>query len=151
MHPVISSAGSLIGCGHSRQCAVIAPEGTVFDQHPAKTNCGNIMRRLLRAEPRRVGREPRQPMTNDEATALLAAALHEIAPEVDLDAVDPDLPFQEVADIDSRDFLNLVTAIHDRTGIEIPIQDYPKLATLRLFVSYLKASGSSASPEVSGE
>jgi len=76
-------------------------------------------------------------MTKDEAASLLAAALHEVAPEVDLAAVDPDLPLQEVADIDSLDFLSLVTAIHDRAGIEIPERDYPKLATPKLFVSYL--------------
>jgi acyl carrier protein len=81
-------------------------------------------------------------MTNDEATALLAAALHQIAPEADLGTVDPDLPFQEVADIDSRDFLNLITAIHDRTGIEIPFRDYPKLATPKLFVAYLMSASS---------
>ena len=79
-------------------------------------------------------------MTNDEATALLAATLHEIAPEVDLGTVDPDLPFQEATHIDSRDFLSLMTAIHDRTGIEIPMRDYPKLATLGLFVSYLMSA-----------
>jgi acyl carrier protein len=76
-------------------------------------------------------------MTRDEATALLAATLHEIAPEVDFGAVDPDLPVQEVASIDSVDFLALVTAIHDRAGVEIPVRDYPRLATLNLFVSYL--------------
>ena len=81
-------------------------------------------------------------MTKDEATALLAATLREIAPEVDLGIVDPDLPLQEVADIDSKDFLTLVAAIHDRTGIEIPFRDYPKLATLKLFVSYLMAASS---------
>ncbi len=81
-------------------------------------------------------------MTEEEATALLAATLHEIAPEVDLGAVDPGLPLQEVADIDSTDFLALVAAIHDRTGIEIPFHDYPKLATLELFVSYLMSAPS---------
>ena len=65
-------------------------------------------------------------MTDEEATALLASTLHGIAPEVDLDTVDPDLPFQEAADIDSMDFLNLVTAIHDRTGIEIPFPGLPQ-------------------------
>jgi acyl carrier protein len=82
-------------------------------------------------------------MTEDQATALLAAALHEIAPEADFGAVDPDLPLQEVASIDSVDFLTLVTAIHDRAGIEIPARDYPRLATLNLFVSYLTAATSS--------
>ena len=81
-------------------------------------------------------------MTRDEATALLAAVLHEVAPEVDLAAVDPDLPIQEVTDIDSLDFLSLVTAIHNRAGIEIPDRDYPKLATLKLFVSYLMSASS---------
>lgn len=79
-------------------------------------------------------------MTKDEATALLAATVHGIAPEVDLGSVDPDLPLQEVADIDSMDFLTLVAAIHDRAGIEIPPRDYPKLATLKLFVSYLMSA-----------
>jgi acyl carrier protein len=76
-------------------------------------------------------------MTKDEATALLAATLHEIAPEVDFGAIDPDMPLQEAADIDSVDFLSLVTTIHDQAGIEIPDRDYPRLATLKLFVSYL--------------
>jgi acyl carrier protein len=83
-------------------------------------------------------------MTKDEATALLAATLHEIAPEVDFGAIDPDLPLQEVADIDSVDFLALVTAIHDRARIEIPVRDYPRLATLKLFVSYLMSASSAA-------
>jgi acyl carrier protein len=82
-------------------------------------------------------------MTKDEAAALLAATLHEIAPEADLGTIDPDLPLQEAASIDSVDFLNLVTAIHDRAGIEIPARDYPRLATLNLFVSYLTAASSS--------
>jgi acyl carrier protein len=79
-------------------------------------------------------------MTRDEATALLAIALREVAPEVDLGTVDSGLPLQEVADIDSADFLTLVAAVQDRAGIEIPFRDYPKLATLDLFVSYLMSA-----------
>ena len=78
-------------------------------------------------------------MTEDEAAARLAATLREIAPQADLGAADPDLPLQEVADIDSMDFLRLVAIIHESTGIDIPARDYPKLATLRMFVSYLAA------------
>jgi acyl carrier protein len=80
-------------------------------------------------------------MTKDEATAVLAAALREIAPDVDLGAVNPGLPLHEVAEIDSMDFLTLVTVIRDRTGIDIPPRDYPKLATLARFVSYLMSAG----------
>ena len=36
----------------------------------------------------------------------------------------------------------LATAIHDRAGIEIPARDYPRLATLNLFVSYLVSATS---------
>lgn len=82
-------------------------------------------------------------MTKDEAAALLAATLHEIAPEVDFGSIDPDLPLQEVASIDSVDFLALVTAVHDRAGIEVPARDYPRVATLNLFVSYLMSATSS--------
>jgi acyl carrier protein len=79
-------------------------------------------------------------MTKDVATALLAGALRDIAPEVDLGDVDRDLPLQEVADIDSISFMTLITAIHDRTGIQIPVQDYPKLATANSFVAYLMSA-----------
>jgi acyl carrier protein len=85
-------------------------------------------------------------MTKDEATALLSGALRDIAPEMDPGAVDHDLPLQEVADIDSISFIALVTAIHDRTGIQIPVRDYPKLATMNSFVAYLMSAPRPADP-----
>jgi len=85
-------------------------------------------------------------MTEDEAAALLAAAVGAIAPEVDLAAVDLDLPLQEVAGIDSMDFLALVTDLHERSGIEIPYSDYPKLATLNMFVKYLMSASPHTAP-----
>ncbi len=36
------------------------------------------------------------------------------------------------------DFLNFVTAIHHRLGVDIPELDYPKLVTLDGAVGYLK-------------
>jgi acyl carrier protein len=40
------------------------------------------------------------------------------------------------------DFLNLLVAVHERTGVEIPEADYGKLATLDQLVAYLlRASG----------
>ena len=76
-------------------------------------------------------------MTPDDARALLARLLHRIAPEVDMDEVDPAASLQDVADLDSLDFLNLVTAVYDETGVEIPERDYPLIATVDGFVARL--------------
>ena len=35
------------------------------------------------------------------------------------------------------DFLNLVTALHDETGIDVPERDYPQLASIDGFVTYV--------------
>jgi acyl carrier protein len=73
----------------------------------------------------------------DDAHALLARALHVVAPEVELGTVDEDALLQDELDLDSMDFLNLVTALHDETGLDIPERDYPQLATVGGFVDYL--------------
>jgi len=64
--------------------------------------------------------------------------LSNIAPEADLTTVDPVADLREALDIDSMDFLNFVTAIHQRLGIDIPELDYPKLVTLDSMIAYLK-------------
>lgn len=81
-------------------------------------------------------------MTEQEATELIGAVLHGIAPEVDLRSADADGDLQEQLDIDSMDFLNLVEGVHDRTGIDIPERDYPQVSTLRGLVRYVMARSS---------
>ena len=69
---------------------------------------------------------------------VLQEELNNIAPEVDIAGIDPAANLREVMDIDSMDFLNFITAIHHRLGIDIPEIDYPKLATLDGAVAYLR-------------
>lgn len=76
-------------------------------------------------------------MTNDEARQLIRTVLHQVAPEADLDDVQEGETLQEALDLDSIDFLNFVTGLHDKTGLEIPEKDYPHLATLDGCVDYL--------------
>ena len=83
-------------------------------------------------------------MNENEIRKIVQEELNNIAPEVDLATVDPAADLREAIDIDSMDFLNFVTALHHRTGIEIPEIDYPKLATLSGIVSYLEANLKSA-------
>jgi acyl carrier protein len=79
-------------------------------------------------------------MTDDDARNLIRAVLAEVAPEADLDSVGPDETMQEALDLDSIDFLNFVTGLHERTGLEIPERDYPELSTVEGCVRYLTTS-----------
>ncbi len=83
-------------------------------------------------------------MNRDEALDLMRSVLRQIAPEADLDDVEPDEGIREALDLDSIDFLNFVIGIHDRTGIEIPERDYPELASVAGCVSYLVARSGGA-------
>jgi acyl carrier protein len=65
--------------------------------------------------------------------------LNNIAPEIDLTTIDPAGDLREILDIDSMDFLNFITAINHRLGVEIPELDYPKLVTLDGAVAYIAA------------
>jgi acyl carrier protein len=78
-------------------------------------------------------------VTHDDARALLGRLLHGIAPEVDLGAIPPSASLTEEAELDSMDFLNLLTALEDQTGIEVPERDYPLVQTVDGFADYVAA------------
>ena len=79
-------------------------------------------------------------MTPDAALCTLRDILGRIAPDVDLDTIDADEQLLEAGNLDSIDFLGLITALHDATGIDVPERDYPALATMAGFVNYLIAA-----------
>jgi acyl carrier protein len=86
-------------------------------------------------------------MSGDIRTIFLEE-LGNIAPEADLDALDPKADLREELDIDSMDFLNLITAIHNRLGVNVPEIDYAKLTTLAGAIGYLeKHLPSSSTPK----
>ncbi len=78
-------------------------------------------------------------MTADQILAVIRDELARLAPEVDFDTADRNRPIQQEFDIDSMDFLNFITAVHHRLGIDIPEIDYPKLDTLDGAIGYLMA------------
>ncbi len=83
-------------------------------------------------------------MSETDIRKIVQEELGNIAPEVDLATIDPAADLREAIDIDSIDFLNLLTALHRRIGIEVPEIDYPKLVTLSGMVAYLEARLKSA-------
>jgi acyl carrier protein len=76
-------------------------------------------------------------MSEIDIRKVVQEELNDIAPEVDMAQVDPTA---DLRDIDSMDFLNFVTAIHHRLGLDIPEIDYPKLITLDGAVAYIEAN-----------
>ena len=78
-------------------------------------------------------------MTESEIRQIVREALSNVAPEVDLNAIEPAKNLRDQMDIDSVDFLNFVIGLHKELGIEIPDADLPKLATLNGCVAYLQS------------
>lgn len=76
-------------------------------------------------------------MNQAEARKLIADVLAAIAPEADLSKLPGKSRLRDDLDLDSMDFLNFVAALHERTGIDIPEADYPKLSTLDDASAYL--------------
>jgi acyl carrier protein len=73
-----------------------------------------------------------------EVKSMICDVLSGIAPEANLSVVASNEDLREALDLDSMDFLNYVIALHERTGIDIPEADYPRLRTLDGAIAYLE-------------
>ena len=76
-------------------------------------------------------------MTPAAIREQICGILHRVAPEADLEHLDPSQNLREALDIDSFDFLNVVIAVHEKVGVEIPESDYRRVSTLQGMVQYL--------------
>ena len=77
-------------------------------------------------------------MREEQLKAIVLDTLQEMAPEMDPNAVSPDEDLRRALDIDSFDFLNVIIALHEKLGVEIPEADYGRLNTLSGMLAYLK-------------
>ncbi|HEU4702161.1 MAG TPA: phosphopantetheine-binding protein [Conexibacter sp.] len=84
--------------------------------------------------------------TTTELRAEVLAALAQIAPELEpeLQTLPDDAQLREQLDLDSLDVQNLVAALHERLGVDVPERDYAKLDTLGACVAYLATHGAGA-------
>lgn len=83
-------------------------------------------------------------MTESEINAAIASVLARIAPEADLDTVNPDENLREALDLDSIDFLHFIVGLHEALGVDIPESDYGRLTTTADIVRYLRPSAQKA-------
>lgn len=75
---------------------------------------------------------------NEDVCATVVGAIRAVAPEADVEHLAPDAELQDELDLDSMDFLNVVTELTERLGVDIPERDYDQLRTLHGAVDYLE-------------
>lgn len=88
------------------------------------------------------------PASAAEMKGRVLELLAGVAPDVDIQAVRPELEFREQFDFDSMDVFNFAAALHAEFGLDIPERDYRQLLSLDRCVAYLGkqlASGGHAS------
>jgi acyl carrier protein len=61
----------------------------------------------------------------------------DIAPEVDMNALDPNDDMRDELDLDSIDFVRLLTSIEQKLGVRIPEGDYAQVNTLQKMLDYI--------------
>lgn len=76
-------------------------------------------------------------MTAD-CEVILTEELHRIAPDVAIADIDRTADLREEFDIDSIDFLNLVTALGQRLGLAMPEADYSEFRSFDALLTYLQ-------------
>lgn len=76
-------------------------------------------------------------MTAHNVRQIVIDIISDIAPDEDVTTLDDKKSLREQLDLDSMDFLDIVMELRKRHKIEVPQEDYPKLASLESCVAYL--------------
>jgi acyl carrier protein len=79
-------------------------------------------------------------MSDESTRETVLRLLKEVAPEANLEELDPNRRIRDQIDIDSMDALNFLIAIDEALDVDIPESDYSKLTTLTNIVAYLAAA-----------
>jgi acyl carrier protein len=74
-----------------------------------------------------------------DARETVFAAIRRVAPDVDTTTLPTDVDFREEAELDSMDFIGILTAVQEATGVEVPETDYPLITTVDDFAGYLNS------------
>ena len=77
-------------------------------------------------------------MNEEEIKEIVFQLLKKIAPDTEPSTLKPDENIRETLNIDSFDSLQFIVALNKKTGIEIPEEDYGKIATLKALIAYIK-------------
>ena len=76
-------------------------------------------------------------MTAEQVKQIVIDIINEIAPDEDTSDLKSEVNLREQMDLDSMDFLDIVMELRKQHDIEVPEEDYPKLASLDSCADYL--------------
>ncbi|MDI5936492.1 acyl carrier protein [Halomonas kalidii] len=77
-------------------------------------------------------------MNREGLRAIVLEELSAIAPDIDINHFDDRARLRDEYDLDSMDALNLLTAVHQRLGVNIPASDYARMHSLQELLDYLE-------------
>lgn len=77
-------------------------------------------------------------MTRDQIRDAIVAIINDILPDGDCSQVNPDEKLRDQLELDSMDFLDIVMELRKQYKVQIPEEDYPKLASLSSCIEYLE-------------
>ena len=77
-------------------------------------------------------------MDNESVKNVVLEIIADVAPDEELDGLKSSESLRDQLDLDSMDFLDIVMELRKRHKIEVPSEDYPRLATLDSCVEYLQ-------------
>lgn len=75
-------------------------------------------------------------MTNNRIKQSIIKEILQIAPDINEDDIRPQENIQRSLEIDSFDFLKVLTALYEQLGVEVPEADYSKVDTLEHMIAY---------------
>jgi acyl carrier protein len=78
-------------------------------------------------------------MTDEQIKETIIKEILTVAPEIQKEDIQPSANIQRSLEIDSFDFLKILTALSKQLGVEVPEADYAKVDTLDHMVAYFSS------------
>ena len=76
-------------------------------------------------------------MTREDVAQAIKEIIANIAPDEDLSTLDNSVRLRDQIDLDSMDFLDIVMELRKLYGLQIPEEDFEKLASIDGCIKYL--------------
>lgn len=78
-------------------------------------------------------------LSHEAARALIRTSIERIAPDIDASTIPTDADMRIEAELDSMDFIAVLSAIKESTGIDVPESETGRVSTIDGCADYLVA------------